>query len=405
MRKIALGILIVAILGLCTVVLATPGGNTGRYFIASNNGILRAITGVQNNFENGYTTELTAGQLKALERLTSRFGVEIEEVPLYYVLAKPICNNNGICEPQLGENASCANCKGGEEAVSSSRSCYPAQQIPWGIVKVNGGSGGVGVDVAVLDTGVYTSHLDLSRRVEQCKDFTRGFRIRKTCSDGYGHGTHVAGTVLADGGVDGLGIYGVAPQADLFAYKVCNDSGTCWSDDIATAIRHAADQKAEIISMSLGADTQSSLIKNAIDYATGKGVLIVAAAGNDGPAIGSIDYPGANVKVIAVGAIDSFEAVPDWSSRGVNDGDYIVETREVEFGAPGVEVESTWKDGCYLFGAGTSMATPHVSGLAAKLWQGTAALTRTYLQNLAKNHDLYTIGDDVATGFGLPVAQ
>ena len=84
MRKIALGILIVAILGLCTVVLATPGGNTGRYFIASNNGILRAITGVQHNFENGYTTELTAGQLKALERLTSRFGVEIEEVPLYY---------------------------------------------------------------------------------------------------------------------------------------------------------------------------------------------------------------------------------------------------------------------------------------------------------------------------------
>ena len=157
----------------------------------------------------------------------------------------------------------------------------------------------------------------------------------------------MAGTILADGGTDNLGIYGMAPEAKLFAYKVCGNSGSCWADDIAMAIRTAADNDAEIISMSLGSNTESSLIRDAISHAVGNGVLIVAAAGNDGPTMGSIDYPGANVNVIAVGAIDINENVPSWSSRGINDGDRIVEEKEVEFGAPGVSVESTWIGGNY----------------------------------------------------------
>jgi subtilisin len=165
---------------------------------------------------------------------------------------------------------------------------------------------------------------------------------------------------------------------------------------------HASDQGAEIISMSLSGDTESFLIRDAIDYAVGNGVLVVAAAGNDGTDIGSIDYPGANVKVIAVGAIDSAENVPDFSSRGVNNGDYIIEEKEVEFGAPGVLVESSWNNGCYYEISGTSMATPHISGLAAKLWQGSTDRTRSYLQSIAR--DIWTEGDDPATGFGLPVA-
>jgi subtilisin len=259
-------------------------------------------------------------------------------------------------------------------------------------------SGGANVDVAVLDTGVNSDHLDLKGRVEQCKDFT-GRSIKNSCGDRNGHGTHVAGTILADGGEDGKGIFGMAPEADLFAYRVCG-SRWCKSDDIAWAIRHAADQGAEIISMSIGGDYQNSLEKDAIDYATSMGCLVVAAAGNDGPATGSIDYPGANVKVIAVGAIDSNKNVPSWSSRGVNDGDYVIEEREVEFAAPGVNVESTWKDGGYYYEDGTSMATPHISGLAVKFWQGNAGATRTYLQGLAQ--DIWTTGDDTATGFGLP---
>ncbi len=372
----------------------TEDQENGRYLIKSNNGVLKMMYGINHNFDNGFTTDLTKGQLRALEIL----GVEIEEVPLYHILGKPTCNNNGICEPESGENPSCADCKNGDEEPTppEERACYPSEQTPWGIDLVNGGSGGEGINVAVLDTGVYKEHLDLD--VKLCKDATkRG--IRNGCADKDGHGTHVAGTIAANGGEDGLGILGVAPDANLLIIKVCGPSG-CWTDDIAAAIDYAAGQGANIISMSFGGNTQSDLIKDVIDR--NPDVLYVAAAGNDGPAKGSIDYPGAYVKVIAVGAIDSAENVPDFSSRGINDGDYIIEEKEVEFAAPGVAVESTYKDGCYITWQGTSMSTPHIAGLAAKLWQGDAADTRTYLQGIAK--DIWTAGDDTATGFGLPVA-
>ncbi len=365
----------VTILALTAIAVAAQDG--GRYHVKSRSGALRTWLGVNHEFPSGFTTDLSEGQLRALDAM----GVEVEAVPLWHIEAP----------------------RGG----ATSRTATPSDQTPWGIEKVYNNStvastsGGAGVDVAVLDTGVNKNHLDLRRRVMQCKDFTKGTRVRDSCSDDNGHGTHVAGTIAADGGADRLGIFGVAPEANLFAYKVCGGSG-CWSDDIAAAIRMAADNGADVISMSLGGDAESSLTRDAIQYAVNNGVLLVAAAGNDGPADGSIDYPGANPNVVAVGAIDSSETVASWSSRGVNDGDYIVEAREVEVGAPGVAVESTWNDGTYRTISGTSMATPHVSGLAAKLWQGSANATRTYLQNRALLHDLHTPGDDTATGFGLP---
>jgi subtilisin len=234
-------------------------------------------------------------------------------------------------------------------------------------------------------------------------DFTGGgppgtVRIKGgSCSDGNGHGTHVAGTILADGGSDGLGVYGLAPEARLLAYKVCGNSG-CWGDDIAAAIDYAGDAArgdADIVSMSLSGNGESSLIRDAI--ARNAHLLIVAAAGNDGPAENSIDYPAANV---AVGAIDATFAVASFCSRGIDDGNATIGAREVELGAPGVAVESTWNDRGYRYLSGTSMATPHVSGLAAKLWQGDAVATRALLRSLAE--DIWDIGYDTATGFGLP---
>lgn len=116
---------------------------------------------------------------------------------------------------------------------TATRQYTPSDQTPWGMQAVyndpaiTATSGGAGVTVAVLDTGAKTNHLDLQRRIAQCKDFTRG-SIRNGCNDVYGHGTHVAGTIAADGGSDGSGIYGVAPEARLYAYKVCGNSGLCW---------------------------------------------------------------------------------------------------------------------------------------------------------------------------------
>ncbi|MBR9683126.1 S8 family peptidase [Candidatus Woesearchaeota archaeon] len=388
-------------LAVCLLVvsgIALAQGTEARYLVKSDSGLLKAMLGVQHNFDNGFTAELTSGQLRALERL----GVELEEVPLYHTLVKPVCGDN-IC--QGNEPKSCpTDCSGipdPDPEPEPGRSCVPSSQMPYGVMMVNGGSGGAGINVAILDTGVKVDHLDLD--VKLCADASkRG--IKKGCADTNGHGTHVAGTVAANGGSDSLGIWGVAPEANLWMVKVCGPTG-CWSDDIAEAIRYVADQGANVVSMSLGGDVESSLVRDAIDYAAAKGVLVVAAAGNDGPAEGSIDYPGANVKVMAVGAIDVNENVASWSSRGVNDGDFVIEEREVELAAPGVAIESTSNTGCYTVMSGTSMATPHVAGLAAKVWQGDALSTRAYLQQLARNHDLHTLGDDSATGLGLPMAS
>lgn len=390
-KNILLVFVVLALVGVVGV-WHTQAGNPSRYFIHSDSGLLRALTGVQWNFDHGYTTDLTDGQRTAIEQLTSRLGIMVEQVPLYHVTSHK-ANHNPQGKPESG---------------TATRTVFPSDQTPWGIEKMYGDpllvstSGGLGVDVAVLDTGVKKDHFDIRNRVKQCKDFTSGVTIRFRCSDVFGHGTHVSGTIVADGGSDTKGIYGMAPEANLWAYKVCDNSGFCWADDIAWAIRHAADQGVEIVSMSLGGDLPSSLIASAVDYAVGKGVLVVAAAGNDGPQDGTIDYPGAFVNVVAVGAIDSLEQVPNWSSRGVNPGTvaYVIEEREVEFGAPGVAVESTWNDGGYRVISGTSMATPHVTGLAAKFWKGSGAATRTFIQSMAR--DIWTPGDDSATGFGLP---
>lgn len=378
---------ILAILGVFLVVfsaVALAQGPGQRYLVKSQSSALRAVAGVQHEFAQGFTADLSTGQVAVLQSL----GVEVEAIPLLQPLDQP--THAAERRPSGG---------GGRTAT-------PSDQTPYGIEMVYNDplvtvtTGGAGVDVAVLDTGVNRNHVDLSRRVAQCKDFTRS-GVRDGCSDSVGHGTHVAGTILADGGADGLGIYGMAPQANLLAYKVCGNAG-CWSDDIAEAIRFATDNGAEIISMSLGSDGESTLIRDAISYAVANNVLVVAAAGNDGPALGSIDWPGANPDVVAVAALDSSRNVADWSSRGLNDGDYIIEAQEVELAAPGVNVESTWNDGGYRIISGTSMATPHVSGLAAKSWQGSGALTRVWLQ--AHAVDVAALGDDPATGFGLPLA-
>jgi subtilisin len=317
-----------------------------------------------------------------------------------------------------------------EAKPGSGAQAAPSDRTPWGMEAIyndsnlQATSGGGGVKVAVLDTGVNVNHTDLAGSDEQCKDFTnrKSPLVDGSCSDKNGHGTHVAGTVLAHGG-SGNGIYGVAPEADLWAYKVLNDQGSGYSDDIAGAIQHAADEAVRtkshvVISMSLGSSSKSAMIADAVDYAYGKGVLVVAAAGNSGPNADTIGYPGALTNAVAVAALENVQEngtyrVADFSSRGnpATDGDYVIQERDVEVSAPGRAIESTWFDGSYNTISGTSMATPHVSGLAAKIWAANPSMSHTQLraelQNRAKANDILggsgaASGDDYASGFGFP---
>ncbi|MDQ0412849.1 S8 family peptidase [Mesobacillus stamsii] len=349
--------------------------------------------------ETGFTTTVNAPQYLALLK---NKNLKVEPVSQVLLEAKP------------GSGAQAA----------------PSDRTPWGMEAIyndsnlQATSGGSGVKVAVLDTGVNVNHADLAGSDEQCKDFTnrRSPLVNGTCTDKNGHGTHVAGTVLADGG-SGNGIYGVAPEADLWAYKVLNDQGSGYSDDIAAAIQHVADEAARtnshvVLSMSLGSSSKSTMIADAVDYAYGKGVLVVAAAGNSGPNADTIGYPGALTNAVAVAALEDVQEngtyrVADFSSRGnpATDGDYLIQERDVEVSAPGRSIESTWYDGSYNTISGTSMATPHVSGLAAKIWAENPNMShnqlRAELQNRAKANDIQggsgaTSGDDYASGFGFP---
>ncbi|MDY6768563.1 MAG: S8 family serine peptidase [Candidatus Nanohaloarchaea archaeon] len=313
-----------------------------------------------------------------------------------------------------------------DNTADTTRSATPSDQTPYGIEQIyndssiSSTSGGSGIDVAVLDTGVDTDHPDLVNRLDQCVDFTKGKNYKVgECEDKNGHGTHTSGTALADAGSDDKGIYGVAPEARLAAYRVCNNG--CFTDDIAAAIDYAGDHGAEVVSMSLGGDSQSSLIADAIDRNKDQ-ILFVAAAGNDGPSLESMDYPGADPDVVGVAAIDSTYTVPDFSSRGVNDTAFQEKHKYVEVAAAGVDVESTWNDGGYNTISGTSMSTPHVSGFAAKAWSSGAAdvdgsgtvdgpgEVRQYIQNRAGEWDITSgkharQGYDPAAGIGLPTVE
>ncbi len=373
-----------------------------RYFVKSMSGWWKKSFGVRHNFDNGFTADLSDSQLW----VAKFFGVAVEPVKKLNVLAD-------LSQAPLTTGIPVPTSLPAQTGKTQSKRAKPAEQIPWGIKAVynnsllSKSSGGKDINIAILDTGILKTHPDLKNRIQECKDFSGATAIVDgKCDDKNGHGTHVAGIIAADGGPDGIGIYGMAPEANIFAYKVCSNDGTCWADDVAVALKMASDDGANIVNMSLGADSPSPFITDATNYAVSKDVLIVSAAGNDGPYIGSIDYPAADANVVAVGAVDKDVQIPDWSSRGINSTTkpYVVEEQDIEFAAPGVNIESTWKDGGYAILSGTSMASPHVAGLAAKLWQkdapNPASATRELLHKLSA--DLLPIGDDDSSGFGFP---
>ncbi len=397
---------------------AKASADSVRYFIKSTNGFWKNALGVRHSFDNGFTTEASDIQLN----FARMFGVEIEPVAVLQILpdevvssvksvANPSPVSSVVPSPEPAKIITPKAIKNGGIIRY-----LPSDQTPWGIEtiyndpNIGATSGGSEVNVAVLDTGVMVFHPDLARRIAQCKDFTNPKYqiVDGKCDDKNGHGTHVAGIIAADAGADTRGIYGVAPQAKIFAYKVCGNNGSCYADDIAVALRTAVDKGSEVINMSFGSDQESSLIRDAVSYAASQGVLMIAAAGNDGPFIDSIDYPAAYASVVAVGAINKSLAVTDWSARGNNlltiTDPEIVDDHDIEFAAPGEYIESTWNNGGYAILSGTSMASPFVAGLAAKYWQSAAdnpaSATRDLLHSFA--NDLPPAGNDDASGFGLP---
>lgn len=404
MRKwVACLSVLVLTLGFSAGVGAGPAAGEGHRIAISAAQAARVGLAVRHLLGNGRASiHVTDKQLALLHRM----GIPYERVPMRTVSAYIDGNGNGKGKPVGGRT-------------------LPPTPVPYGIKMIYGDpglqpagiAGGETITVAVLDTGSMDhpdfTRADGSKVITGCVNFAdrRQDLVEGYCQDGHGHGTHVTGTIAAAGGQDGKGVRGVAPGASILSYKVLNDQGRGYADDVARAIRFAADQGAHIISMSLGSSSPSPDELDAIRYANGKGVLVVAAAGNSGPDENTIGYPGGFAEAVAVAALNADESVAYFSSRGITDGnDKDIADREVEVAGPGRSVISTYKDGAYRTMSGTSMATPHIAGLAARMWQGNAERTRAWLRSAAQAHDITVAeqinnagaGYDIAGGYGLP---
>ncbi|MEB3195664.1 MAG: S8 family peptidase [Candidatus Sericytochromatia bacterium] len=239
--------------------------------------------------------------------------------------------------------------------------------------------------VAVVDTGIDDRHPDLTGRVRKGRDFVNG---DDDAFDDNFHGTHCAGILAANRGNGG--VVGVAPEVTLLPVKVLSAQGSGTYDQVAAGLVYAADQGASIISVSLGTYTPSQVLLEAVRHAQRKGALVVAGMGNQGS--DKPFYPAAWPDVLAVGAT----TVKDERARYSNTGSHLALV------APGSDILSTIPDRQYARVSGTSMATPHVAGVAALLKSAeprwTAANLRQRLLDSAV--DLGAPGMDPETGRG-----
>jgi subtilisin family serine protease len=225
-----------------------------------------------------------------------------------------------------------------------------SQKTPWGVQRVQAQKAwsvtrGAGVKLAVIDTGVDFDHPELK--------VAGGFNAIDNAvsfKDDHGHGTHVSGTIAA---LDNAkGVVGVAPDVTLYGVKVLSASGRGTFAQVIAGMQWCVENGIDVANMSLGGSAGEPALAEAVTAVTAAGVTIVAAAGNSG---GSVGYPAAYPEVIAISASTSGDGLANFSSRGP----------QVDFIAPGLNIPSLFKGGGYKTLSGTSMACPHMAGLAA----------------------------------------
>lgn len=272
--------------------------------------------------------------------------------------------------------------------------------------------GSKNVVVAVIDTGVDYEHPDLADNMWTNSGETAGnskdddgngfvddvygynwLDSNGDPMDDHSHGTHVAGIVGAVGD-NNLGVTGVSPTVSIMALRFMGANGSGTTSDVAEAITYAADNGADIINASFTGTNSSTVMEQAIDYASDAGVLFVAAAGNSGEDNDAIpNYPASYdiANILAVAATDSNDLLADFSNYGAT---------SVDMAAPGESILSTTLDDDYEYKSGTSMATPHVAGAAAVLLAQKPNLSVKRLRNLLKDRGrkLNSLEDKTATG-------
>jgi thermitase len=264
----------------------------------------------------------------------------------------------------------------------------PRLDNQWGLTKARfpgawTDAKGGGAKVAIVDSGAYAGHPDIGKILAQ-KDFVEGNAV---ADDDYGHGTRVTGIAgaLTD---NGRGVAGGCFKCGLLLAKVMNASGSATDSKIINGMDWSVDHGADVVNLSLGGPGDSGVLRDAVNRASRRGAVVVAAAGNAGTT--TRQYPAAYSNAIAVSATTQSDGLAGFSSRG----DWV------DLAAPGTNILSTTKSGSYGKLNGTSFSAPFVSGLAGLLAsQGMSADSiRQRMQGSAK--DLGRGGDDPYFGHG-----
>lgn len=266
-------------------------------------------------------------------------------------------------------------------------------------------STGIGVTVAVIDSGSGPNP-DLTQNLVTGRSLIRG-RLGDSSIDvdPVGHGTHVAGIIAAQNN-NTIGISGIAPSAKILPIRILDSRGNGTESDLAQAIRYAVDQGVQVINLSLGGAIQTGGLQLALEYAAQNEVLVVAAAGNGGPTAATT-YPAGNDLTLAVTAVDPTFNAPSFNQRG----SYI------DISAPGINICSTVRldatvdesrrcsgsNEPYAVMSGTSMATAHVSGVAALIFSAQPNLNALQVREIiiATAKDIGIAGRDEIFGAGL----
>lgn len=264
-------------------------------------------------------------------------------------------------------------------AVTPNDTLFSSQ---WGLTKIRADEAWVvargKATIGVLDTGADYNHQDLDSKIIKGRNYHAKWWEPWNWwdpVDGHSHGTHVSGIAAAETN-NSTGVAGVSWGSKVLAVKVCDDAGSCPHNLVAKGIKYAADHGVKIINLSLRFNSSYDDLKSSVEYAVSKGVLVIAAAGNDGDA--NKNYPAAYPAVFSIGNTTS----SDGRYTSSNYGSWV------DIAAPGTSIRSTVPNNSYGYMTGTSMAAPMVAGAAAVVWSGhpswTAAKVQERLERTAK---------------------
>jgi len=349
-------------------------------------------------FKSGTSTTL---QNKILSENNLVIKSEIPKIAVKVIKVAPQARDAVIEALSHNQAIEFAEVNGIAQATFIPDDSYFGQQ--WGPQKIQSSgawdisTGSANVKIAILDTGIDTTHPEVEHKMTASVNFSSS-----TTDQGvHSHGTHVSGISAATTN-NARGIAGIGFNSSLMNVKVLDDLGSGSYDWIANGIIWASDNGANVINMSFGGSSPSTTLENAINYAWNHGIVVVAAAGNNGSTVPM--YPAYYSNVIAVGATDPNDRITSWSNRG----DWV------DIAAPGLNIYSIVPFNSYQTMSGTSMASPHVAGVAGLVAAQVADSnadgsvndeTRNCIQNNADNINVSGIGSGRVNAYRAVLCQ